>query len=229
MQDRTDRAVWQTKAEIDSAVGPTALTASAKSAAPSMRERILQSAPEAIRRFTLARFSMDDVARSAGIARQTIYKHFRNKDALLIALYIRHMSERHDPAMTKVLELEPSADNLATVFMVELQAARTFPLFDETLDPKTAPFMAELSLNSPEMMVAHERRWSPILRRYQASGVCREDLDIPMTVRWIVYQEFWFLTHPQALSPNDQGIKSFVRAFIVPALLTHPEATRAKA
>jgi hypothetical protein len=95
-------------------------------------------------------------------------------------------------------------------------------LFEETLDPKVAPFMAELSLNSPEMLDAHERRWAPILRLYQKAGVCRADLDISMTIRWIIYQEFWFLTHPRALCRSDTEIERYLRMFVVPALANPP-------
>ncbi|MDB5969183.1 MAG: ttgR 3 [Hydrocarboniphaga sp.] len=184
-----------------------------------MRERILQAAPAVIHRFTLARFGMEDVAKAVGIARQTIYKHFPNKDALLIAIYVRQMRERQVPAMAEAIAKPPSAKNLLGLFMVELGQAMLFPLFEETLDPKTAPLMAELCLNSPELMSVREEIWLPILDRYVQRGIVRPDLNRRAAIRWITYQQFWFLTHPTVLSDSISEIEIYVRDFVIRSLL----------
>jgi AcrR family transcriptional regulator len=43
---------------------------------------------------------MEDVARAAGIARQTIYKHFSGRDDLLIAMLVQDMRLRQTPKLT---------------------------------------------------------------------------------------------------------------------------------
>jgi hypothetical protein len=79
--------------------------------------------------------------------------------------------------------------------------------------------MAELCLRSSELIAASESVWVPILQHYQAQGICRANLKVAHAVRWITYQQFWFLTHPAALVDSQAEIEMYVRNFIVPALL----------
>lgn len=183
------------------------------------RDRILAAAPEVLRRFTLSKFGMEDVARGAGVARQTIYKHFSGKDDLLIAMFVNEMLQNHAPRLAEVVAKPPSAENLTEIFMTELNLARGYPLFDELLDPGIAPKMAELNFSSARMAETRETIWLPILERYIAAGVVRADVNKPDACRWITYQEYWLLTHPTVLCEDDGELRQYVRDFVVSALL----------
>ncbi|MGH2695694.1 MAG: TetR/AcrR family transcriptional regulator, partial [Actinomycetota bacterium] len=55
----------------------------------STRARILDAAFEAVSTFGLSRLTMDDVARLAGLVRQSVYRYFGSKDELIVALVVR--------------------------------------------------------------------------------------------------------------------------------------------
>ncbi|WP_225869069.1 MULTISPECIES: TetR/AcrR family transcriptional regulator [unclassified Nocardioides] len=190
------------------------------SSSTATRERILEVAPEVLRRFTLAKFGMEDVARGAGIARQTVYKHFSSRDELLIAMYVREMLENQAPRMVPVVDRPPSPDNLLDVFMTELELARHYPWFDESSEQSMAPRLAEMIFRSETLMQTREAIWFPILERYEAAGVLRPDLDFAATVRWLTYQKFWLLFHPDVLCPDDEERRLYVRRFIIAGLVT---------
>lgn len=187
------------------------------------RDRILAVAPAVLRRFTLAKFGMEDVARGAGIARQTIYKHFSGRDDLLIAMFVNEMLENQAPEMAEVVSRPPTAENLLEIFMTELTLARGYPLFDELLEPSVAPKMAELVFQSDQMVATREQIWFPILERYRDHGVLRPGLDFAATVRWITYQEFWLLTHPTVLCDDDTALRGYIRDFVIAALVVPAE------
>jgi AcrR family transcriptional regulator len=52
-------------------------------------DRLLDGALDVVLRFGLGRFTMDDVARAAGVTRQTVYRHFGSRDALVQAVIHR--------------------------------------------------------------------------------------------------------------------------------------------
>lgn len=183
------------------------------------RDRILEVAPGVLRRFTLAKFGMEDVARGAGIARQTIYKHFSSRDELLIAMYMHEMLENQAPKMANVIGRPPTSENLLEIFMTELALAREYPWFDDPLDPSVAPKLAEMVFGSEKMMATREQIWFPILERYREHGVLRPDLDFAATVRWLTYQKFWLLFHPTVLCDDDETRREFMRDFVIAALV----------
>jgi AcrR family transcriptional regulator len=53
------------------------------------RARIVSAAFRAVATFGLSRFTMEDVAREAGLSRQSVYRYFDSKDALLTELVYR--------------------------------------------------------------------------------------------------------------------------------------------
>jgi AcrR family transcriptional regulator len=184
-----------------------------------MRERILTAAGELMDRFTVAKTTMDDVAKAAGIARQTVYKHFRGKEDLLVGLFVQQMVQNQHPKLRKLGDRKPSVDNLVTLFLTELELARQFSHYNGTLDPQVAPQMAELVFHAPILFETRESLWLPILDRYRDAGVLRPELDPRSVVRWITYQEFWLLTHPSVLCENDAELRYYAREFIVGALV----------
>ncbi|ATW28206.1 TetR/AcrR family transcriptional regulator [Candidatus Formimonas warabiya] len=48
-----------------------------------MKERIIQAAIEEIGKYGFRKFTMESIAENLGISKKTIYKHFKNKDALI--------------------------------------------------------------------------------------------------------------------------------------------------
>ena len=185
------------------------------------RARILEVSTALLARFTVSKFTMEDVARAAGIARQTIYKHFNGKDDLLIELFVQQMDQKQHPVLRR-LDEPPSPEALLTLFMAELSLARSYTLYNEVLDPVLAPRMAELVFGSEKLVTCRESFWLPVLTRYEAAGVLRPGLDHRAVVRWVTYQQFWLLTHPTVLCDDDETLTDYVREFVVAALLEPP-------
>ena len=185
------------------------------------RARILEVSTGLLARFTVSKFTMEDVARAAGIARQTIYKHFNGKDDLLIELFVQQMEQKQHPVLRRIDD-PPSPEALVTLFMTELGLARSYTLYNEVLDPVLAPRMAELVFGSDKLVACRESFWLPVLARYEAAGVLRPALHHPAVVRWLTYQQFWLLTHPTVLCVDDETLVGYVRDFVVAALVEAP-------
>ena len=185
------------------------------------RAKILEVSTALLARFTVSKLTMEDVARAAGIARQTIYKHFNGRDDLLIELFVQQMEQNQHPVLRR-LDEAPTPGALVTLFMTELRLARSYTLYNEVLDPAFAPRMAELVFGSEKLLACCESFWLPVLAEYEAAGVIRPGLDHRAVVRWLTYQQFWLLTHPTVLCDDDETLLDYVREFVVAALLEPP-------
>lgn len=179
------------------------------------RARIVAAAAELLPRFTIAKLTMEDVARLSGISRQTVYKHFRGKDELVAELIAQELQTRHAPLMRKLGRRKPTAKNFAEMFLAQLDIGRTFPLMDPILDPAIGPRMAELIFGVDVVLETLEEIWFPILDRYAEAGVLRPGRDHKMIVRWVTYQQFWLVTHPEVLASDERELRTYVEQLIV--------------
>ena len=56
-----------------------------------MRDKIIQSAGEQIRKYGLRRFTIDDIASALGISKKTVYKYFDSKKQMISAVVENHL------------------------------------------------------------------------------------------------------------------------------------------
>gem|GEM_PF-6936938 len=198
--------------------------AAANKSKTSMEERILAGAAQVLRQLPLTKVTMDDIARSAGIARQTIYKHFSSKNEIVVGLFIAEIEQTHRPRIYELHDQRCDAAQLTAMILEQITMANGWIMLDRTFDPKIAPRIAELVLSSAELSQCNAQLWKPILRDYQNEGVVRNDVDLDRAVRWMTYQAVWFLSHPEALTRDPDERALYVRQFIVGAL-THDDTT----
>jgi TetR/AcrR family transcriptional regulator, mexJK operon transcriptional repressor len=74
------------------------------------RGEILEAATTAFLRNGYLGTSMDEIAALAGVSKQTVYKHFADKQRLFSEIVISTVNEAADPVHTEVLSLEDSGD-----------------------------------------------------------------------------------------------------------------------
>jgi len=184
-----------------------------------MHERILDGAATMLRQLPLSKLTMDDIARSAGIARQTIYKHFANKDEIVAGLFVQEIEQHHRPVMYALHAEGCSHDQLTALVLRQIQLADRWVLLSRTFDPSIAPRVAELVLSSDDLAACNAALWLPILADYRAAGLLRGDLDLRQTVRWMTYQAVWLLSHPDALTPDPHERRRYVHTYLTGGLV----------
>jgi AcrR family transcriptional regulator len=102
-------------------------------------ERILQAAFDCIRDVGLSRTTVEDVARAAGLSRQTIYRYYASKDQLVTALVLREEEKLLDGIRAAFAARTGLEDALRDSIVFCLRFAREHPLLDRLLasDPET--------------------------------------------------------------------------------------------
>lgn len=97
------------------------------------RGRILEAAFEAATTFGLSRLTVDDVARQAGVSRQTVYRYFDSKDDLVTALVAREEEAFLEGVRRAHARHDRLEDAMAEAVLFCLTAAREHPLLGRLL------------------------------------------------------------------------------------------------
>jgi len=111
------------------------------------RERILDAALEEAAQVGLARLTVEDVVRRAGLGRMTVYRRFARRDELVEALVVREC-ERFLAAVAAGLDpgAEPH-DRLAGGFVAAMRFGRDHPLMERLAHTDPGAVMATVAAN----------------------------------------------------------------------------------
>lgn len=90
----------------------------ASGTAPSARERILKTAYELFARRGVRAVGIDEIIARSGVAKATFYRHFRSKDALVLAYMDRWYATRHDAIEDAIAHSHSPDDALLAAFTV---------------------------------------------------------------------------------------------------------------
>lgn len=87
--------------------------------------RIIKATVDAIIQRGVERFSMTEVSRAASVSRQTLYRYFPSKEALLEGL-IDHLQRNLERALVQAMEADPTLDGrIKAVSVANLNVAET--------------------------------------------------------------------------------------------------------
>jgi AcrR family transcriptional regulator len=103
------------------------------SEAPSIRQQLLSAALDAATVHGIAKLSMGDVARQAKLSRQTLYRHFPNKDTLIAEVVLAETDALIGTVVAAGELHDDPRDALAAGMLTALRAAREHPLLDRLI------------------------------------------------------------------------------------------------
>lgn len=109
------------------------MAATIETVRPGTRDRILEAAFSAVATHGLSRLTVDDVARLAGLSRQTVYRYFDSKDALIQALVYREEETFIEGVRAAHARHDRLEDAMREAILFCLTAAREHPLLDRLL------------------------------------------------------------------------------------------------
>lgn len=162
------------------------------------RSRILDAGFASVARFGLSRFTMEDVAREAGVSRQTLYRYFDSKDALVVAAvyreeeaFLRAVRE----ANARHAELEPAIEEAV---LLCFRLAREHPLLDRLLADEPEVLLPYLTTRAGGVLERADRVMEELL-----TG--RADVDPALAHRVADIGSRLIVSY--ALTPTDEPVE----------------------
>lgn len=145
-----------------------------------IRERLVRAGRDGFTRAGLAKITIAELARDAGIGKGSFYQFFASKEELFLAV-----QEEEEAAFkaTLVRELECAASGRAavrTLLLVTATRLDEHPFLRRLLEPET---LSELTLRVPaERLAAHReadrRYFEALLRAWRRRGWLHPELDV---------------------------------------------------
>ena len=122
----------------------------------STRERILTGALDQFAETGLRRTTVEDIARRAGLARVTVYRHFANRDEISQAVLLGEIESFFSELDRAVEPYTTAEERLVEGFVFALEFLHEHALLRRLLRTEPETILPYLALNSPTIAFARE-------------------------------------------------------------------------
>lgn len=186
-----------------------------------MRVQILRGARDCFVRVGISRTSMQDVARAAGISRGTVYRYFKDRDAVVRAFADWQNQRFRQEATARLARLEEVEEQLAefAVFMMEyMERGGADP--GRAIRVNSEIHALFLDRHAGSMFTGMIDWIAELLESARVRGQLRRDLQVRLAAEWMA-RLFTSLASIPGVgfdSGKREELRDFVRAFAVRGL-----------
>lgn len=193
------------------------------------RQRILAATSRCFETIGMDRTRVEDIAREANVSRATVYRYFRDRDALVLGV----LGELADEFLLQVgARLAPGAPfdrQLVEGVTFAVRAVREDDRLALLFTPETAGLTTALP-GAWDLLFDRARLFlSPLLESWRERRELRDDVEVDDIVEWILRVVLSLLSVPTAVERDEDRLRRFLRTFLVPSLRgpgrSHPEET----
>lgn len=200
-------------------MGAQSTTAAVPEKATDVRDRLLDAAENCLARYGASKTSMEDVAKTAGLSRATVYRYFENREALLQGLGSRQAASLAQEALGYLGQFDNVADWLVEGVLFSLREIPKRPAFAAltmSLDTSSA---SRLFLGSTGMIEIGANVLNPMFATAKAQGLIREDIEVDMLIEWLLRVLWTYLNAPSQVATDEEGMRKLFRMMLIPAVL----------
>lgn len=173
----------------------------------------------AVRRFVavgITRTTMEDIVREAAVGKATLYRYFRNKDAIVDALVERERHRFERLLREGAAEGTDAADGLQRAFVAGLQFLRTHPMLTKSLAEEPDRLLPYLTTRSGPIAGTGIGVFSDLVLAGVVDGTLRPDVHVGWTAETLFRLLLSFFTVPPITLPldDDAAVRSYAEGLL---------------
>lgn len=190
--------------------------------APSTRDRIILAAGDCVDRLGLERSTVAAIAESAGVHRVTVYRHFADRESIIVELLNQRSAPLLQRAKTKLVVLEPFPDRLVDAIANAVYDVRITPGLSQVMG-----FWIEGgSFRSAGMSERFKQRAVDVTARHlseaQQHGYVRTDISVEDMIQWLLDVCLLLLLFKSDYELDD--IRRHIETFALPGIQSGPRS-----
>jgi AcrR family transcriptional regulator len=183
---------------------------------------VLDAVEMCVERFGAAKTTMETVASLAGVSRGFVYKHFKSRDGVILAMLVRR-AERFNDRARAFIEAQPDiTESLVQGIELGVRLAYRDPYFGLLVGSATTDPENQIEGAVDEAFRLTGELWRPVLEAARDRGELAPDIVIDDLIQWIMYLELILLAGRRSMGADEATQERQLRAFFVPAILAEP-------
>lgn len=180
------------------------------------RDDILKAAESCFEYFGFRKTTVDDIAKSAGISRTTVYRFFKDRDALLSALVLSHGEDLMAATRAHVEQFSTFEDILVEGMLFQIEYGRKDLFWRLLVSPEYMDITNRFIISSAATLALTTPLWEPLIAAGQERGEVGADLDVHDGCRWIVLVNVIAFSSNDLVPDGSDGLRAWLRQFVLP-------------
>lgn len=198
---------------------------SAGSVPESIEQRLLDAAVEAATIHGITKLSMGDVARRAGLSRQTLYRYFPSKDALVAAVVGAETTTLIEQVVGAAISVDDPRASLEAALGTAFRLLRDHPLLDRLLRTEPESLLPLLTTDGSPAMVQVRTVVELLVAERSPAAVA----DDPVALRRFADVLTRLIISYAVSAPDDppEVVAHYLSMFLIPDAVAGADATEA--
>lgn len=182
-------------------------------------ERIREAALACFEEVGIRRTSMDDIARTAGVGRMTVFRRFGSKDRLAEVVLLRIVAQMTTRVRTTFMGARDLETGLTEALVMAVGELRDHPLFGKVLRTEPESFLRMLTTDGANVVAVVRRSVADWLGA--SGGGPLSDEDAQMVAEGITRLGVSLILAPEGPIPlyDDQELRAYFARYIVPGIV----------
>jgi AcrR family transcriptional regulator len=180
-------------------------------------EKIIRAAGACFERFSVAKTTIDDIAKAAGVSRPTVYKYFSNKDSIIDRISAIEAARMTTQIRKRIKHDLSFQETLTQVFLIGTRIASKNPYIRRFLESIE---VASRSADPDQPIHRYQKeQWGHFLdvaleRKELATDISRNEI-----ISWLALAQSLILIKVEARPLSDEELRRFVSRFVVYPLM----------
>jgi AcrR family transcriptional regulator len=177
----------------------------------------LDAAEACFERYGVGKTTMEDIARMAGVSRPTVYRHFADRESLILGVVMRRARSLISKVQAFIRRQDTFEDQLVEGLAFLVQTGRKDPFVRLLVNPQHLD-TAQRMLSADAIVDLTLEMWEPILASAAERGELNPALDFRAIAHWLSHVEL-ILVGRFDLATDDAEVRAMLRTFLAPAFL----------
>lgn len=179
---------------------------------------ILLAAEACYLRLGITKTTMDDIAREAGVSRPTVYRHYSNRDDLILGVLLSRARDLLDRARRFIDTRGRIDDKLVDGMLFLVDAGGRDAMVQQLVSLEFMEGMGDHPEAARLPVTLSAELWAPIVQAAQDAGEVRADLDVTAFCTWLTFVELVVLSRSNRPDGSDADRRALIETYVVPAL-----------
>ena len=181
----------------------------------------IDAAEACFERYGVVKTTMEDIAKMAGVSRPTVYRHFSDRDSLILAVIMRRARSLIGKAQAYIRRQGTLEDQLIEGLLFLVKTGRSDPFVRILVSPEHLDLAQHIVGATDAVVDLTYEMWEPILAEASDRGELNPALDFRAIAGWLTHVEL-ILVGRFDLATDDEEIRQMLRTFLAPAFLREP-------